>query len=149
METIRKAAKIQSIRVDRPLSIYIAARYGRKAEALEIATELEKLGHTINSSWIHQVEDEMLYTEGPEAAGRFAAKDLEEIFWSNLLVYLSEPEDNPWGRGGRHVEFGYALGQNKTVFVIGPLENLFHYLSSVTNFSSVDDFFHYLMEESR
>lgn len=71
---------------------------------------------------------------------------MDEIRASDILLYLSEKEDNPWGRGGRHVEFGYALGLDKLIWVIGPLENIFHYLSNTLNFQSADDFFAYMKE---
>lgn len=38
------------------------------------------------------------------------------------------------GRGGRHVEFGLALGLGKRVIVIGHQENLFHHLPQVEFF---------------
>lgn len=122
------------------MNIYIAARYSRKDEAQDLAHDLVDLGHSIASTWIYQVEDEMLYEQGPGAAGRFARKDLTEVAACELLVALSEEESNPWGRGGRHVEFGYALGLKKSIIVIGPKENLFHYLPGITHFATTLEF---------
>lgn len=126
---------------------YIAARYGRREEARGLAYILQSFHYRVTSSWLWQVEDEMLYKEGPDAAGRFALKDVKEVSESDVLVYLSEKEDNTWGRGGRHVEFGIAVGLDKTIYVIGPMENLFHYLPPVTHCNSIDDFTQYLQEE--
>jgi nucleoside 2-deoxyribosyltransferase len=126
---------------------YIAARYGRRDEAREVASQLQSLRYDITSSWLWQVEDEMLYDEGPEAASRFAQKDVEEIRGADAVVYLSEKEDNVWGRGGRHVEFGIAVALEKHIFVIGPMENLFHYLPGITHCNHLDDFIEYLKEE--
>jgi hypothetical protein len=148
MNVIRRESSIQPVLYATNSKFYIAARYGRKDEAFEIAQHLEMRGHKVTSTWVRQVEDEMLYTEGPDAAGLFAQKDLEEIKLADMLVYLSEDEKNEWGRGGRHVEFGYALGLGKLVGIVGPLENLFHYLPYVVHFPTVDDFFSYLTEDS-
>lgn len=128
-------------------SFYVCARYGRREEAREIADGLRNLGYWITSTWLDQVEDEMIFGESPETAGRFAQKDLDEVRAADVLLYLSEPEDNPWGRGGRHVEYGAALASDKILVVIGPLENLFHYLSQVLHFTDADDFFDYVTEE--
>lgn len=147
MEVIREATKtFKPFRGINPPSFYICARYRRKDEAKAVALQLQEMGYTITSSWIDQVEDEMLYTDGPEVAGRFAQKDLDEIDRAGTLIYLSEEEDNVWGRGGRHVEFGYALARDKECWIVGPLENLFHYLPGCLQFDSVDDLFAYLGE---
>lgn len=119
------------------MRFYIAARYGRKAEAKALAVRLIKLGHEVTSTWVDQAEDEMLYTEGPQAAGNFARKDYAEIDAADGLVALSEDETNTWGRGGRHVEFGYAAGRGKRLIVVGPKENLFHYDPDVDLYDSV------------
>ena len=34
-------------------------------------------------------------------------------------------------RGGRHIEFGYAMAQGKPLFIVGRPENVFHKLSYV------------------
>jgi hypothetical protein len=151
VNVIRRAANIEPMtykRYDTPLSIYIAARYGRKEEAVGYAELLTSRGYTVTSSWVYQVEDEMLHTEGEDAAGRFAQKDWDEIRAADMIVALSESENNKFGRGGRHVEFGYAAGLNKILCVVGPLENLFHYHPSVLQFNNFDSFMQYLVEET-
>lgn len=127
-------------------SVYICARYGRKAEALELAERLEDLGVRITSTWIRQVGDEMGYVTG--TTQDFAIKDVQEVRDADGIVYLSEPEDNPWGRGGRHVEFGMAIAFGKQLHLIGPLENLFHYLPNIIQCDNADDFVEYVKENS-
>lgn len=128
------------------MRIYIAARFSRREEAGEVAAILTDLGHSITSSWIWQPASEMYREDGPNFAGEAAQKDLDEVESSDTLVYLSEMEDNIWGRGGRHVEFGAALAFRKDVWVIGPMENLFHYLQSVLHFDCLDDLVQYMQE---
>ena len=130
-----------------PLRIYIAARYGRRDEAFDLEQVLLPLGVEITSTWIHQTQDEMAYEQGIEETTRLAEKDVAEIKRSDMLVYLSEEETNTWGRGGRHVEFGIAVARAKMLCVIGPKENLFHYLPEVQHFDSVDDFIDFVREE--
>ncbi len=122
------------------MKFYIGARYGRRDEALSLAEKLEGLGHRVTSTWVRQVEDEMLYDQGPDVAGQFAQKDIREVEECDVFVALSEEETNPYGRGGRHVEFGAALVLFKVICVIGPLENLFHYHPHVANYETADHF---------
>ena len=42
-------------------------------------------------------------------------------------------------RGGRHVEFGLALAAGKRLCIVGPRENIFHFLPRVEVFRSTDD----------
>lgn len=129
------------------MRFYICARYGRRDEAEQLAVQLQDMGHTITSSWLGQVESEMAVDESAVVTAQLARRDLNEVKEADALVTLSELEDNPWGRGGRHVEFGAALAFGKQVFVIGPMENLFHYLPEVLVFDLIDDFLGYFYEE--
>lgn len=43
------------------------------------------------------------------------------------------------GRGGRHVEFGYAMAKGKRLIVVGHRENLFHEHPAVEFFASMWD----------
>lgn len=134
---------VQSERKVQSTSFYIAARYGRKEEMVGIAEALLSLGHTVTSTWMYQPVEEM-YENDPQKAGWGAQKDLDEIESADVLLYFSEKEDNKWGRGGRHVEFGYALGIRKSCWMVGPLENLFHYLPYIVQFEATESFFQYL-----
>jgi hypothetical protein len=136
------------------MKIYISARFGRRAEAEGLAFHLQELGHVITSSWIWQIEDEMgggtdgdmRYDRFIEVTARLADKDVDEVAAADALVYLSEEESNPWGRGGRHVEYGMALALKKRLFIVGPLENIFHYRKDVLQFNTREDFLDYLIE---
>jgi hypothetical protein len=44
-----------------------------------------------------------------------------------VIIFTEIPNATP-ATGGRHVEFGLALAQGKRVIVVGPRENVFHYL---------------------
>jgi hypothetical protein len=113
--------------------IYIAARYGRRAQANALRVVLERIGHVVTARWVtgdHQ---------GAEDA-RAALEDIQDLDAADTLVALSETGEVPGqARGGRHVEFGYALAQGKRVIVLGPRENVFHHLPGVEVVANVDD----------
>ena len=62
-------------------------------------------------------------------------------------IFFSEPSDKAVRRGGRHVEFGFAMAGNKPIFVIGPKENIFHYLlSDGKHFADIPSFLRFLQD---
>lgn len=122
------------------MKFYIAARWQRRAEAHSLAKSLIQLGHSVTSRWI--TEDR--YTTGTDA--ECAEVDLQDVLAADTVVSLTEiPRGN--SRGGRHVEFGLALGNSKRVVVVGPRENVFHSLETVEHFDSVTDFIKYELEQ--
>ena len=127
------------------MKIYICARFGRQEEAQAVADELRARGHEVTSTWLVQTDEEM-GDYNDDLLTFFAEKDLDEIEKSNALLYLSEKSDNRWGRGGRHVEFGYALGLEKIIYVVGPQENVFHWKAGVNHWDEYEEFFK-VMEE--
>lgn len=118
------------------MSVYISARYGRHAEAHEIATMLQDHGQTVCSTWCLEPENpcDGLPCDPASVEHRSLARmDLDEIDEAIVFVALSESPESPHGRGGRHVEVGYAIARGLTVIVIGPAENLFHALPQVVH----------------
>lgn len=126
------------------MNIYIAARFSRRAEAHLLGKKLQALGHVIVSRWTRPGDDHVLATGMSAQAGdkereRFALEDLADVESSHMCVSLMEaPRSN--GRGGRHVEFGYALGLGKMLIVIGPRETVFHHLPCVLHFDDEASF---------
>ena len=55
------------------------------------------------------------------------------------MLFFAEEPSAPYSRGGRHVEFGYALATGKKVRVIGPEENVFHGLPGIAHYKSFDE----------
>ena len=128
------------------MKYYLAARYSRIKEMQAVRDELEDRGHTVTSRWIdggHEAKD-----TGVDAAGthdecrRFATEDLNDIANSDILVAFTEAPRSNYSRGGRHVEFGYALGiAHIQVVVVGPRENVFHYLPCVAVYDTLEEFY--------
>jgi hypothetical protein len=49
-----------------------------------------------------------------------------------LMAFTEFPGQTPGrARGGRHVEFGIAFAKEKRLMIVGPRENIFHWLPSV------------------
>jgi len=47
---------------------------------------------------------------------------------ADAVIVFTEIPNAVLATGGSHVEFGLALAQGKRVIVVGPRENVFHYL---------------------
>ena len=47
---------------------------------------------------------------------------------ADTVIIFTEIPNTILATGGRHVEFGLALAQGKRVIIVGPRENVFHYL---------------------
>jgi hypothetical protein len=110
------------------MRIYLAARFDRRLEMVAMAESIRALGHQVTSRWINgfgkQNADNALY-------------DLTDVTAADAVVSFTEDPkacETFVARGGRHVEFGYALKAGKQLFVVGPRENIFHRLPEVTVF---------------
>ena len=119
--------------------IYLAAGYSRKAEIHKYKERLEAEGFTVVSTWTeepHVIPEngdttKIFKSQTDPQKTEIATRDLEELDQADTLVLFSEDPDVPHVRGGRHVEFGYALKASKDIYVIGPKENIFHFTPGV------------------
>lgn len=126
------------------MKVYLAASYGRKDEINTYREHLEDAGHEVTSSWLKKSGDE---------AAEFALKpphehaeqDLLDILESEALVLFT---DEQYARGGKHVEFGYAIGLGfLDMFVVGDhTENIFQTLLEVNCVPDVDSLLDRLAE---
>lgn len=137
--------------------IYIAARFHKRPQANELANFLQLKGHSITSRWVLPDQSHVLPTGLSKQAEdsereRFAKEDLFDVISSDWMISLME-EPRGTGRGGRHVEFGIALGvatcislgvtaweKSMKITIIGPRETVFHHLPTVEHFNTVEDF---------
>jgi hypothetical protein len=55
-----------------------------------------------------------------------------------MISLMEEPRNN--SRGGRHIEFGMALGLGKRLTIIGPRETVFHHLDEIEWFQTTEQF---------
>ena len=127
------------------MRIYLAAQFGRREELLEYATELRAAGHEVTSRWLAMHDNPPLAAEielaadsiDPEAA-TFAISDRTDVFRSEALIAFTEPlGGRPFaGRGGRHVEIGWAQEWGKKIVAVGGVENPAHVLPGVVHVSA-------------
>lgn len=135
-------------------AFYLAARYSRRLELVEYAEQLRKLGHQVTARWLegqHQADTLEVDHGGevhhvPEVARRFAEEDVADVIFADTVIAFSEPPRSSASRGGRHVEFGLALGwvlagyktldgHRRRVVVVGERENVFHCIPEVDVFA--------------
>lgn len=115
---------------------YLAARFSRWGEMQGVRDVLTALGHTVTSRWIDLHGGDQLESathqqlnDDPGAVAHFGVHDLQDIDAADTLLSFTSADGG--GKGGRHIEHGYALGRGIPVVVIGPRENIFHTLPSV------------------
>lgn len=116
-------------------SVYLSARFERRYEVNGYKNELEAAGVEVTSRWLTDPTPELTDT----AWRQLASKDVEDIRKAAGLILFAEP-GRP-GDGGRHVEFGVALGLEKRIVVVGEPENLFHSLDVVEIVATWEDAF--------
>jgi hypothetical protein len=121
------------------MKVYLAARYSRNPEMRVVERALLALGHVVTSRWIrggHRLPEEIGHAAAEALRAAWAAEDLEDLEAADVLVAFTEEArverpGTPVSRGGRHVEFGYALGRKMPVVIVGHRENVFHCLPQV------------------
>lgn len=128
--------------------IYLAARYSRREELCGYRDKLSELGYLVQARWLdgkHQLDavgtpigesGEHLVESGSSEASilrsKFADDDFSDVSGADIVISFTEPPRvSSKNRGGRHVEFGIALGLGKRVIVVGHRENIFHWLPQV------------------
>lgn len=126
------------------MKFYLASRYSRREELCGYARQLESLGHTIVTRWLagnNQIDDAGLSAEAKqEERIRFATEDLADLMAADICLSFTETPRGTNSRGGRHVEFGAALAKGLRCVIIGPRENVFHYLPEVEIYSDFQTF---------
>jgi nucleoside 2-deoxyribosyltransferase len=121
------------------MKIYLAARYGRKQEIADRARELEAVGVMITSRW-HDKPFEPYPRDAtnpdPEMI-RAALDDLRDIDRADALLVFTDP--GAVLGGGHHWEAGYAYGQNKIIYLLGPRQTVFYHLASIRQYHHWQD----------
>ena len=130
------------------MKLYLAAQYGWRDSIKEHAKKIESIGIEVTSSWLNERKEPQ--SELTELTPRFlrehAIIDVRDIDKADGIVLFTVNPTTPTKRGGRHVEFGYALGLGKKLIICGPHENIFHYLPEVVICETFDDLLKYLSE---
>lgn len=109
------------------MNVYLAAKYERREELAGYAVALLADGHDVTSRWLTGSHGPSFRAINDDERRVAAEEDLEDIDRASAMVAFT----GSGGRGGRHVETGYALAQGMTILLVGAPENVFHYLPSV------------------
>lgn len=106
------------------MKIYLAAASYRQKEIRNNHRKLERRGYEVVSSWV------FMKSLGDVAKfPREAKRDLTQVDEADLVITFTEdPKIKKYTTGGRHIETGYAIAKNKKILIVGPRENVFHYL---------------------
>lgn len=129
----------------RSWSYYFASRYNRHPELRRYRAALLAAvpQAVVTSRWIdchdgaleQSLTPEAL-TSDPATGWKYAAHDIEDLAAADTLVSFT----GPGGKGGRHVEHGYAMAADKRIVIIGPRENVFHCDPAAEVYASWQDF---------
>jgi hypothetical protein len=111
---------------------YFATRYSRHPEMRDYRAELLAAlpDAVVTSRWIDCHEGELDASFTPEVLGadpagcwKYGEHDLEDLDEADAIVSFT----GPGGKGGRHIEHGYAIAmRGKRLVLVGPRENIFH-----------------------
>lgn len=121
------------------MKIYLAARYSRHPEMRGVRDVLTAMGHEITSRWIdmHGGKYPASFTaetlnSDPTYCGLLGQHDVEDVTAADTVISFT----GEGGKGGRHVEFGIAVGLGKRLIIVGQREHIFHTLPEVEHFPS-------------
>jgi len=128
--------------IQQPSFIYLASRYDRLAEMQQVKFELERAAHFVTSRWVlgyHDMNEDAKGEDGDKWRALFAQEDHDDVLRADTIINFTEPLKVPSRRGGRHVELGIALGRGHRIIVVGPQENVFHYLPHLERYDTWEE----------
>jgi nucleoside 2-deoxyribosyltransferase len=133
------------------MKVYIAARYSQKEEMKQVAALLRDKKIEVMSSWLlepHPPCTTMDQVSEDDLRG-YAQRDLEDIEAADVMLLFTVDPLIPTVRGGRHVETGYCTCLKKPIYIVGPRENIFHYLPQVKQYSDIASMLKDLLKEAK
>ena len=104
------------------MRVYLAAKFSEQALMREWRKLLMRNGHTVTSRWLEYNEVDLKSETGKEEA----TVDLMDINSCDVMISKTLNRGELFTGGGRHVEFGFALAQDKLLINVGGRENVFH-----------------------
>lgn len=126
---------------DTNMKIYVASHC--RWAALYVAKVLSENGLEITSRW-HEgpfyPTDRYTFLERQ----RIAAEDIEDVTRADVLVLVAGPDKYS---GGKFIEAGIAMGQNKQVFVLGRRENMLLWSEKVVSVNALPQLLRALLQQ--
>lgn len=109
------------------MEIYLSAQWSRRDEMAANAKLLRIDGHGVWSQWHDILMGDDAAAPNEHDWATWAKSDLADIARCDAFVAFTEPPGT-MARGGRHVEWGYAIGAGLRPIVVGPIESQFYSL---------------------
>lgn len=108
--------------------VYIASFFNTKARLTPHVEELQRLGFKITAEWLKELDkpDAEMSDFKPDYLHSIAQRDKNNIRESDIFIIDTLDVTN---RGGREVELGMALSLGLFTILVGPIRNVFHYLT--------------------
>lgn len=122
MSVVQKGGKQE---MSKP-TIYIAAPWVRRDEAIEAGKQFEQAGFDVTSRWFtHKgdLTDSTGVTADPETIRRQALDDIEDVQRADVFVVINLQKSE-----GKAVETGIALMEGIPIISVGPRSNIFQAL---------------------
>ena len=125
-------------------SYYLSSRYSNAkmlnhyADMVEAALPEAIVLSTWHREAAQNVEDILTATEltaNPDVGWYCAERVLHDMDAADTLVAFT----GEGGKGGRHVEYGYAIATNMRLVVVGERDNVFYCHPEVEHFDTAED----------
>lgn len=113
---------------DKRFHVYVAAKFEDRIWLKWLREKLQERGVVVTSRWLDYPDSPDIEKDWPDEA----LKDLHDIDAADAIVCFNLEHMRGMTRGGRHVEFGYAIGKGKHLILVGKKENVFHFLPWVS-----------------
>lgn len=133
------------------MNYYFAARYSRNEEMRRYRDIIQAKisGACVTSRWIDQHGGNLLNSfvssklnsDSHAECWIYGNKDIEDVEACHTIVSFTG--DDGTSKGGRHVEFGYAMALGKRLIIVGLRENIFHTHPLAVRFSTFEEFLEY------
>jgi nucleoside 2-deoxyribosyltransferase len=113
--------------------VYLASRYGDKAQTQKYADDLKFAGFECTSNWLTEPHeaDSLLSDLTPDLKIEYARQDVKDVLRSDVFVVFTAEEHTPIIRGGHVFETGMAYAAKIPILVVGPRQCLFHWLPEI------------------
>ena len=123
------------------MKVYLAARFEQKTELKALVPLLAQHNLRVQARWLDEniSPTSQLSDLTPDYCAEQARIDLDDIESCDIFVFFGDVVAKTT-RGGKHFEAGYASGLGKRIVVVGPPENIFHYLPGIVHYLDIDQF---------
>jgi hypothetical protein len=123
------------------MKIYCAGKWTDRLQIRELMTKLESMGHTITRDWTVHANVDNKYIDLD--LRRYAVEDAQGVADADILIAQVLDEHH---YRGMWVEVGMALGQHKTVILVGNAGNscIFSHHPLVIKLGSLEELYAYL-----